>query len=169
MNEPNDRASLTPAEEDPVIHRELAALSPFAPTVLFEERVLTRVWRPEPEWARNLRSAVRELRDTGRIWLVLGALALGSLIPAAVLAGLGAAFASEIGVGVSWLFEQGLPTAATAAGRDLAAAWSQIETQIGTTQLSGGEFTALGAGSAILLAGCAIGLVRAMRPSMVRR
>ena len=69
MQDRNDVTRLSPAEEDPVLHRHLAAALPFTPRPLFDEHVLARVWRPDPEWVRNVKFAGEELVDSGRIWL----------------------------------------------------------------------------------------------------
>jgi len=167
MNE-HDETLLTPADEDPVIHRHLAALPAFTPATLFEDRVLSRVWMPDPEWARNVRAVGREWTDTGRIWLVLGALALGSLIPAAVGASLVGAFASEIAAGIEWLFDVGLPTAAAGMANELAVRWSEVAPHGAPDRLTTPQAASLAAGCVTLLASCTLGLRATMRPGGVR-
>ena len=169
MEERNDVTELTPAEEDPLLHRHLMGLPSFGPDRLFDERVLTRVWRPDPEWVGNVRRAGRELFSTGRGWFLVGGLALGSLLPLAVLVAAGTAFDTEIGRGIGWFFSRGLPTAWTAVTGQITELLSQGETRLHALPLSGGDLRVFAAGSVVLLVGCAWGLRRAMRPSGVRR
>jgi hypothetical protein len=163
MNQ-HDEAALTPADEDPVIHRHLAALPAFTPATLFGDRVLSRVWMPEPAWARNVRVVGRDWTDSGRMWLVFGALALGSLIPTAAGVTLVAAFASEIAAGIAWLFDVGLATGAAGTADELAARWSQIAPADALGRLTASQIATLTAGSVALLVGCTWGLRTTMRP-----
>lgn len=163
MNDRNDMARLTPAEEDPVLHRHFAALPAYAPNVLFEDHVLSRVWRPEPEWVRNVRFYGRELVDTGRIWLLIGAVTFGSLIPLVVLLGSGTAFATEIGEGIDWFFQRGIPAAWTSAMADISSTLSLIETRVTALPLVGEALRMVAVGSVPVLAVCAWGLSRTMR------
>lgn len=163
MNEQNDVTRLTPAEEDPLLHRYLAEVPAFAPGALFEDHVLSRVWRPEPEWVRNVRFYRQELVDTGRIWLLIGAVTFGSLIPLALLLGSGATFATEIGAGIDWLFQRGIPAAWTATLADISAAASPLKTQLAALPLSGEALRAVAVGSIPTLVLCAWGLSRTMR------
>lgn len=169
MDERNDVTKLSPAEEDPVLHRYLAVLPEFSPGGLFEERVLAGVWRPDPEWMRNVRYALRDSIETGRIWLLVGAVTVGCLIPLAVLVGTGATFASEIGTGSTLLLERGIPAAWTAASEVIGRALSQVETFLGALPVSGGTLRAFALGSVPVLLGCAWGLSRTMRANAVRR
>lgn len=68
---------LTPAEEDPVVHRFVAALARPAPRPPFETRVLTRVWRPPPRAWRAIRA---RLTSSWQARLLFGALAAGAFI-----------------------------------------------------------------------------------------
>ncbi len=167
MNEENE-TTLSPAAEDPVLHRHLVALAAFTPATLFEERVLAGVWMPEPEWVRNLRIVGKEWTDTGRIWLVLGALALGSLVVAAAGAGLVAAFSSEIAAGTAWLLEHGLPKALAATTSELAVRWQQVAPDSAFVQFTGVQVASVAAMSVVLLAACTWGLRKTMRPEGVR-
>ncbi len=75
---------LSPADEDPVVHRYLARLSTPEPAPGFDRRILVNVWGPAPAWVRSARARITDHVDSGRVWFVLGALAAGSLIPVAV-------------------------------------------------------------------------------------
>jgi hypothetical protein len=160
---------LTPAEEDPLLHRYLADLPAFGPNRLFDERVLARVRRPDPEWVENVRRAGRELFQTGRGWFLVGGLALGSLLPLMVLVAAGVTFDGEIGRGFAWLFDRGLPSAWTGVSGQVTELLSQGETRLYALPFSGGTLRTFAGGSLVLLAGCAWGLRRTMRPSGVRR
>lgn len=163
MNDRNDVTKLTPAEEDPVLHRHLAAVTAYAPRALFDDHVLSRVWRPDPEWIRNVRFAGEELVDTGRVWLWIGAVTVGSLIPLAVLLGGGTTFATEIGAGIDWMFQKGIPSLWTAASSDMSRTLSQLETRMAALPLGSEALRAVAAGSIPVLAVCAWGLSRTMR------
>ena len=162
MNDRDDVTKLTPAEEDPVLHRYLAAMPAYAPRVL-EDHVLARVWRPDPEWVRNVRFAGEEWVETGRIWLLIGAVTVGSLIPLAVLLGGGGTFATEIGAGIDWLFQTGIPAVWTAVSSDASRAVSQLETRMTALPLGSEVLRAVAAGSIPVLGACAWGLARTMR------
>ncbi|MGD8727518.1 MAG: hypothetical protein PVH40_07725 [Gemmatimonadales bacterium] len=163
MKDHDDTMSRTPAEEDPVLHRHLVALPAFAPRTLFEDHVLARVWRPDPEWVRNVRFAGEDLVESGRVWLLIGAVTFGSLIPLAVLLGGGAAFATEISAGFEWLFREGVPTLRSAVAADLSRASSQFETRVSSLPLTA-DALRLGVAAALPLLGvCAYGLSRTMR------
>lgn len=166
MNERND-AALTPAEEDPVVHRHVTAMAAFTPATLLAERVLSQVRMPEPLWARNARAVWNDWTESGRIWLVFGALALGSLIPTAVAATLVASFASEIADGTRWLFDVGLATAVAATASEFATRWTQL-TSDGPMRLTAPQVVGMGVGLGVILAGCGWGLRTAMRPGGVR-
>jgi hypothetical protein len=163
MNDQHDVTKLTPAEEDPVLHRHIAAMPAFAPRALFEDHVLARVWRPDPEWVRNVRFAGEELVESGRIWLLIGAVTVGSLIPLAVLLGGGATFATEIGTGIDWLFKTGIPSVWTATASDISYAMSQLETLMAALPLSSETLRVVALGSLPVLAACTWGLSRTMR------
>lgn len=163
MDDRDNVTKLTPAEEDPVLHRYLAAMPAYAPRALFEDHVLSRVWRPDPEWVRNVRFAGEELVESGRIWLLIGAVTVGSLIPLAVLLGGGASFATELGAGIDWLFQTGIPAFWTAMSSDVSYVASQLETQIATLPFSGEALWMVGIASLPVLGMCAWGLSRTMR------
>ena len=167
----NDDATngLTPAEEDPELHRMLAALPTPELTGGLEERVLSRVWRPAPPFVRRVRTATRGLVDSGRIWLIVGSLGVGSLMLLSTVLVVLRVFAPQVSGAISAVTTQAVPWAVAAtsgkAASLLAAARSYLE-QLG---LSGQAWAAIGGGSAILLLACALGLRRAMTPSRTRR
>ncbi len=163
MNDRDDVTRLTPAEEDPVLHRCLTALPVYDPTALFADRVLARVWRPEPEWVRNVRFTAEELTETGRIWLLIGAVTFGSLIPLAVLLGGGAIFATEVGAGIDWLLQTGLPAMWAAAMGDVSSQLSHLGTRLSGLPVSAHTLRALAVASIPVLVVCAWGLHRTMR------
>jgi hypothetical protein len=169
MERQDDVARLTAAEEDPLLHRHLADLPSFGPNRLFDEHVLSRVWRPDPEWVENVRRAGQELFQTGRGWFLIGGLALGSLLPLMVLVAAGVTFDGEIGRGLAWLFDRGLPTAWKGVSGQFTELLSQGETRLRALPFSGGTLRTFAGGSFVLLAGCAWGLRCTMRPSGVRR
>ena len=169
MERRDDVTRLTPAEEDPLLHRHLADLPSFGPHRLFDDRVLSHVWRPEPEWVENVRRAGRELFATGRGWFLVGGLALGSLLPLMVLVAAGVTFDGGIGRGLAWLFDRGIPTAWTGVSGQITELLSQGETRLHALPLSGGTLRTFAGSAFVLLAGCAWGLRRTMRPSGARR
>ena len=167
----NDDApnGLTPAEEDPELHRVLAALPTPDPVVGMEERVLSRVWRPAPPIARRLRAIPRGLIDSGRIWLIVGGLGFGSLMLLAAALVVVRIFAAQISGAVGGVAAHAAPWAVAAAS---AAAVSLVETlrsYLAQWGLSGQTWVAIGGGSVIVLLLCALGLRRAMTPSRTRR
>jgi hypothetical protein len=104
-------SELTPAQEDPAIHRMLSTLPAWMPGPGFDNRVLARVWRPHPLWLRRVEGYWGELVETGQVWLIVGAFALGSLIPIIALTALVAAHTAEIGAFLGWLVTVGIPVA----------------------------------------------------------
>jgi hypothetical protein len=113
-------SELTPAQEDPAIHRMLSTLPAWMPGPGFDNRVLARVWRPHPLWLRRVEGYWGELVETGQVWLIVGAFALGSLIPIIALTALVAAHTAEIGAFLGWLVTVGIPVAwAAVSGRCL--------------------------------------------------
>jgi hypothetical protein len=81
----NDVIQLTPAEEDPVVHRYLSALPSLAPTAGFEDRVMAQVWRPTPAWIQRIRCAAAGLFPRRRAWVWAGGLATASTCSLAII------------------------------------------------------------------------------------
>lgn len=91
MND-HDRDVPSPAGEDPLIHGSLATVSQFAPSERFADHVMSRVWRPLPPRLRALRERYEDWVQSGRVWLAVGGLAAGSLIPLGIIVGLTVTF-----------------------------------------------------------------------------
>lgn len=160
---------MTPAEEDPELHRMLVTLPTPEPTGGLEERVLSRVWRPAPRSVGRVRAATRDMIDSGRIWLIVGSLAFGSLLPLAAALVVSRIFAQQIGGAVGAVVTQAVPWILATASAKATALFEAARTYVEALGFSGQEWTALGGGSALLLLGCALGLRRAMTPSRTRR
>jgi hypothetical protein len=155
----------TPAEEDPALHRYLVMLPAVQPTSGFEDRVLSRVWRPYPQWHRRVSAAGLTLVETGEIWFWVGALALGSILPLVAGVTLTATFSAEIGSGIAWLVEEGIPSVWAAASADVMQQFESLATRVSATGLDGRALGAVGLGCVTVLAGCAVGLRRTITRS----
>lgn len=166
----NDDAQhgMTPAEEDPELHRMLTTLPTPEPAGGLEERVLSRVWRPAPRSVRRVGAITRDLIDSGRIWLIVGSLAFGSLLPLAAALAVSRIFAQQIGSAVGAVVTQAVPWTLAASSARVTALFETAQTSVQALGFSGQEWVALGGGSAVLLLGCAVGLRRAMTPSRTR-
>lgn len=70
----------SPAEEDPFVHQWLSSLSHFSPQSGFDERVLSRVWRPDPLWMQTLRRLARRTLQRRLAWRWGAALAASSCL-----------------------------------------------------------------------------------------
>ncbi|MDH3291961.1 MAG: hypothetical protein OEO20_07280 [Gemmatimonadota bacterium] len=156
---------LTPAEEDPILHRYLNALPAAVPMAGLSDRVLSGVWRPAPRWIRTGRAAMHDMTASGRIWLVIGALAVGSLVPLAAAVVLVGVFAESIGGGLRWLVAEGIPFAWVAFTADLQGALGTVASVLVAHGLTRADLLAGGIGAAVTTLGCAIGLRRTMTPS----
>jgi hypothetical protein len=154
----------TPAEEDPAVHRALATLPAFAPGPVFENRVMSRVWRPLPPKLRELVLAWQDYVDSGRVYGPLGALAVGALIPLGAAIALVATFSSQIGSFLVWLVGVGIPFAWAMARADIAEVVATVNTYIAALFPSGTALMATAIGSVLVLAGCTFGLYRTMNP-----
>lgn len=160
---------LTPAEEDPELHRMLATLPTPEPHGGLDERVLSRVWRPAPPSVRRVRTVMRDLVESGRIWLLVGSVGVGSLALLSAGFVVSRIFAREIGVAVRAAVAQALPQAVAAVSAEATSLLEAVRASVEPLGFSGQEWAALGGGSALLLLGCALGLHRAMTPSRTRR
>lgn len=156
---------LTPAEEDPILHRYLGLVPAAVSTAGLGERVLSGVWRPAPRWVRRSRAAMEEMVASGRIWLVIGALAVGSLVALAASLVLVRMFADSIGGGLRWFVTDGIPFAWVALTGDVAWVAAEITSVLGGHGLSQGDLIAGGIGATLAMVGCALGLRRTMTPS----
>lgn len=160
----NDRtmSEVTPAEEDPAIHRVLATLPAWTPGPGFENRVLARVWRPHPLWLRRVEGYWGELAETGQVWLIIGAFALGSLIPLIALTALIAAHTAEIGAFLGWLVAEGIPVAWAATWAFIAGVVSTVNTVASALLPNARALLLAVVAFLVLLASCAWGLYRTM-------
>ncbi len=84
MNEPNS-TSITPAEEDPVVHGWLASLPELAPRLGFEDAVMSRVRVPAPSWVLSVQNATRHVFAGKRVWMWAGGLAATSAVSLAIV------------------------------------------------------------------------------------
>jgi hypothetical protein len=160
---------LTPSEEDPVVHRMLSGLPTPEPRRSLADRVLSHVRRPHPRSMRRIENVMRGLVDSGRIWLVIGGLAVGSLLPVAVGV-----------IGITFLAPT-LAGAVDAAVNDfLPLGWTFVRSEAmslfetGLAWASGFElphraWLMIALGTLIGLAGCGWGLHRTMTPRAARR
>ncbi len=156
---------LTPAEEDPILHRYLSLLPAAVPTAALSERVLSGVWRPAPRWVRRGRAAIDDMAASGRIWLVIGVLAVGSLLPLVASLVLVRVFADSIGDGLRWFVAEGIPFAWVAVTGDVAWLATEATNILAEHGLTRGDLLAAGIGAAVAMTGCAVGLRRTMTPS----
>jgi hypothetical protein len=161
MNDQTPNAQ-TPAQEDPAVHRALATLPAFGPATWFEDRVMSRVRRPLPPWLKQALAGWRHYVESGRIYGVVGALAVGSLLPATAALLLASTFREQIGDGVAWFFSVGVPYVGAHIAADVAEVASEVNTMVGALFPSTTVLAAAAAGSVVMLAGCAWGLYRTM-------
>jgi len=108
---------------------------------------------------------MHDMTASGRIWLVIGALAVGSLVPLAAAVVLVGVFAESIGGGLRWLVAEGIPFAWVAFTADLQGALGTVASVLVAHGLTRADLLAGGIGAAVTTLGCAIGLRRTMTPS----
>ena len=77
-----EQNQIPPNGEDLVLDQQLHALKRFTPIIGFENRVLSRVWRPAPMFCLVFMDRVRQFWSPGRRWLAAGLASAGSLVPA---------------------------------------------------------------------------------------
>ena len=75
-----DVMDLTPDKEDPVLHAYLTALPSYSPRDGFQDRVMSRVWKPAPAWVKPFVVRARAFAHPRRIWMLAGGLAFTSSI-----------------------------------------------------------------------------------------
>jgi hypothetical protein len=153
----------TPAEEEPVVHGQLATLPSFTPTRFFEERVMSGVRRPLPPMLRRLKERFDEWVQSGRIWLTAGGIAAGSLIPTGIVIGLTITFWHEIGSFGSRVLGSVVPSAWAGMTSQLAEGVAAARDAIGTVVPTGGALVGVSAATVFVLGGCALGLYRTMK------
>lgn len=162
-------SDLTPAQEDPAIHRMLSTLPAWTPGPGFDNRVLARVWRPHPLWLRRMEAYWAELVETGQVWLIVGAFALGSLIPLIALTALTAANTAAIGAFLGWLVAEGIPVAWAALVAFISQAVSDVNTMASVLLPNARALALAAVAFLVLLACCAWGLYRTMSAASVTR
>lgn len=160
---------LTPAEEDPELHRIVTGLPTAEPPGGLEDRVLSHVWRPAPSPLRRVRAAGKELVDSGRIWLIVGGLALGSLVPLSTMFVVTRLFSHEIGGALSTAASEAGPWLAAMVSNQTASLIETARAYLAGLGLAGTTWAAIVGGSAAFSVACAWGLYRTMTPRFARR
>ena len=160
----SDHRDPTPQDEDPVLHGHLAGLPAMAPEPGFDDRVLARVRRPAPRWITAARHHVAAYRESGQVWFLIGALALGSLIPWLAFGAFAAAEPQYVSSGMRWLTGQGWPELAASVSANAAAAERGIGGLASQWLPTGFSLTAGAAIASAIWLLCAVGLYRVMRP-----
>ena len=77
-----EQNQIPPGGEDPALDQQLHALKRFTPITGFENRVLSRVWRPAPMFWLVFMDRLRAFASPRRRWLAAGLASAGSLVPA---------------------------------------------------------------------------------------
>jgi hypothetical protein len=167
--EDRTKSELTPAQEDPAIHRMLSTLPAWMPGPGFDNRVLARVWRPHPLWLRRVEGYWGELVETGQVWLIVGAFALGSLIPIIALTALVAANTAAIGAFLGWLVAEGIPVAWAEVSAFISGIVSTVNTLASALLPNARALMVAVVAYLVLLASCAWGLYRTMSTASATR
>lgn len=157
-----ERNAPPPAEEEPVLHGQLSTLPRFAPTRFFEDRVMSGVRRPLPALLRSLRERFDEWVESGRIWLTVGGLAAGSLIPTGIVIGLTVTFWHEIGSFGSRVLGDVVPSAWAGVTSQVAEGTGAAHDAVAAAVPSGGALLGVSVAMVLALGGCAWGLYRTM-------
>jgi hypothetical protein len=159
----------TPAEEDPVLDAMLASLPLPPQRHNLEDRVLSGVFRPAPRWLRRARSAWQELHESGRIWMVVGSLAAGSVLPLAGLA-VGIRFAApRAGDLLGFGTREVIPYVHAALSAQAASLIETIRGPVDALALTGPEWFGWVSAIAVACVGCSWGLYRTMTPRAARK
>lgn len=74
-----EQNQIPPDGEDLVLDQQLQTLQRFTPIIGFENRVLSRVWRPAPMFWLVFKDRVRAFASPRRRWLAAGLASAGSL------------------------------------------------------------------------------------------
>lgn len=164
--EPN---ALMPAEEDPAIHRMLSDLPTPEPRRNLADRVLSHVRRPHPFWVRRIEAGVGEMVESGRIWLVIGGLAVGSLLPVALAVGGVFFFAPTLAKAFDVAVAEWLPAAWTYVRLEAMSLVETGHTWVGGFALEPHTWLVVTGGMLAVLTGCVWGLRRTMTPRAARR
>jgi hypothetical protein len=150
------------AEEDPEVHRYLVTLERYAPHPSLADRVLVRVRRPDPRWLRDVRDRAAALVASGRIWYVVAAFAIGSLIPQIALVALGTAYADVLSQYAGLMTAQFLPRLLEAALSAITGARFIITSRLGVALPLGLTLWEAAAIAAALTLAAAYGLHRTL-------
>ena len=150
--EPREPA-VTPAEEDPVVHKFLGTLPRPEPRRPLETAVLKRVWRPLP---RTLRERWTGALTSWQAKMFLGLLAAGAFVWQAALVSLAVQFPNETRQVVTLVTSELAPLASDQIGRLLGLAGSSV---LGWIASYGAWLAAF----AIVTIISAIGLIRVLR------
>lgn len=148
----------TPAEEDPTVHRFLAALPRFAPGPAFDTRVLLNVWRPIPPRVRRAWTAVR---DSWIVRALLVAMVGGSLLWQAVTVAWLVQHPGERAAALDWLRTEGIPLVWQVGTGSLSALLAPAYGA--ATRFVTGIGLELALAAALVLAVCWLGLYRTTR------
>ncbi|MFQ6044893.1 MAG: hypothetical protein ACE5PT_00865 [Gemmatimonadales bacterium] len=148
----------TPADEDPLVHRYLAALPRYQPMPDFADRVLLGVWRPIPPRIRSLQARLAQARWP---WVVLGLMAAGSFLWQVTFVTALAQHPEWRISALDWIRDEGWPAAWRWLGANGEAAWSAVSHTL--TATPSGQVAPWAAAGMALLLGCAIGLYLVMR------
>ncbi len=81
-----ERNQFPPADDDPVLDRQLLALKHIAPFPGFENRVLSRVWRPAPMFLLAWKDRLQGLFTSRVRWALAGLASFGSAASTAAVA-----------------------------------------------------------------------------------
>ena len=158
---------LTPADEDPVLHELLTSLPHLQPSRTLEDRVLSGVYRPSPAWARRARTAWIELTESGRIWILIGGVAAGSVIPLVALVVGAVMLAPHTGQVVSFTMNDIVPYLQSALAAPSASLIETLDQPLAT--IAGVNWLGWITSAATLCAGCGWGLYRTMTPRAARK
>jgi hypothetical protein len=159
----------TPAEEDPVLDGLLASLPLPQQRHNLEDRVLSGVFRPAPRWLRRARSAWKDLHESGRVWMVVGALAAGCVLPLGALA-LGIRLAApRTGDLLGFGTQEIIPYVHAALNTQAASLIETIRGPVEALALTGPEWFGLVSAVSAACVGCSWGLYRTMTPRAARK
>ncbi len=152
----------SPFEEDPELDRLLASLPRYAPSPEFADRVLSRVWQPEPAWVMRIQRAARSVFRKEHAWAWAGGLAATSAFSFVVTVTLVVNFWVQIETAFSVLAANATDWWRLALGGLVQlVAWSRLTAE--ALGLTGLPPLAVGTVSALVLAGSAWGLHRTIR------
>jgi hypothetical protein len=159
----------TPADEDPVLHGLLASLPQPQPSHNLEDRVLSGVFRPAPRWFRRARTAWVGLNESGRIWVIVGSLAAGSVLPLAALAVGTRLLGSHTQHALGFTTTEILPYLRASFEAQAASLLETFRGPIGIMELVGSQWAGWSVTVAMLCVGCSWGLHRTMTPRAARK